>query len=908
MRNISCMSDFSFLNSSTQEVIKHFSLLTTLERSVIRSFYVLNALEQEAVNAFHRLTLKLQTVNKEASALLSTVWKFFTGKSGYEVEIKQLSVLLEQLKKQFNAKQHLAVTLFYQLNTSEQEIVRAQYLLLSTVYREESLAFLELTDTQQEAMQVFSELDPLTQSAIQQFLLLKPAQQVDIEAFCMLNGIEQKVIKFFYTFAAANQSATYPFLEGEYFKQDAIEIFYKVRDFAQIKIRGFLSLEQIIQDVIGAFYILAPIEQKLIVDFYSLDPEAMWPLSALDFCEEKAGQCLYTLNFIMQNIIKTFGVLAVTEQEIIKSYLEFAFADQQAIKYYSLLTSIQQSVYIAFYALNIPQQKAIRDFYELNHGLQVLQGPPGTGKTTMIVELLHTLCVQNKGVLVCAPSNKAVQVIAERFFEKYPQYRAALIGVENKLKDSLRPIFIHTWADDQCVIIEECIKRFENYIKYKKPIKLESIFLKIQQVINTIRHAITLFRDTLGKLEKLMQPTSFAIQDLVEIVKTLNGLQDSIIEAAEYNQKLSGSVLEVELLNCAQIVFATLSTTGRRIFKNIKPPEILIIDEASQAVEAETLIAFALQPKKCLLVGDTKQLPATVISQQAVESNYKWSMMWRLIEECNQPSNLLTMQYRMHSSIRQWPSKQYYQNLLEDAPTIATRAASVSQYGSYAFINVASEERVDNCSCYNPQECKQIITLLHELASKSVDIKTQVGIITFYAAQVNYMQQEFNKLSWLRGIKIHTVDSYQGNESDYIIISFVRANRRGGIGFLHDFRRLNVAITRARLALLMVGNAATLERDWQQDVAKLVKDARARNCFFGAIPPPAFAGQSLASSITHSSTLPMQHVPVQSVQQQPAPVVPTYRQGTERPHLTIIRRQAAINTFGQLDPTLKLAP
>ena len=107
--------------------------------------------------------------------------------------------------------------------------------------------------------------------------------------------------------------------------------------------------------------------------------------------------------------------------------------------------------------------------------------------------------------------------------------------------------------------------------------------------------------------------------------------------------------------------------------------------------------------------------------------------------------------------------------------------------------------------------------LLQELAAKNINIKTQVGIITFYAAQVDYMQREFNKLPLLRDVKIHTVDSYQGNENDYIIISFVRSNQDGGIGFLHDFRRLNVAITRARLALLMVGNAATLERQGRQD-------------------------------------------------------------------------------------------
>ncbi len=271
-------------------------------------------------------------------------------------------------------------------------------------------------------------------------------------------------------------------------------------------------------------------------------------------------------------------------------------------------------------------------------------------------------------------------------------------------------------------------------------------------------------------------------------------------------------------------------------------------------------------------------------------------MMWRLIEECKHQCNMLTVQYRMHPLIRQWPSMQYYNNQLIDAPMIAARKESVSKYGAYAFINVISEERFCNYSCYNPQECQQVITLLHELQSKNVELSKQVGIITFYAAQVDYMQQEFNKISWLRGIPVHTVDSYQGNESDYIIISFVRSNPKGGIGFLHDFRRLNVAITRARLALLMVGNAATLSRHGQQDVAQLVRDAYSRNCVFGELTVAKDKLQASGTSGKQAAGISTgKEKAASSRQPQPAPqaVMPVYQHqaaaASSRRPLVIIR-------------------
>ncbi|KPJ67235.1 MAG: hypothetical protein AMJ43_05020 [Coxiella sp. DG_40] len=499
--------------------------------------------------------------------------------------------------------------------------------------------------------------------------------------------------------------------------------------------------------------------------------------------------------------------------------------------------------------LNSSQREAATKFLTVDSGLQLLQGPPGTGKTTTIIVILESLYKSQARILVCAPSNKAVQLLAYRFLQRNPEAAICLSGVTSKVPPELHGIFLHSLGKNIYRSIGDCIDLLNKLLAEKKLTqqKLHSDIHHIDTILSKVAHDIAKTAPAYDNPDK-WKPiftcakliVSLEINQVEEIQKYLklmsqhlSNLQATMVMANQSKEAGKTSPLEMEILNHAQIVFATLSTAGRKSIQEMSKIDVLIIDEASQAIEAETLIPFALDPKKCLLVGDTKQLPAIVLSQPAVELRFYWSLMWRLIEECKQEYSMLKIQYRMHPEIRQWPSQQYYGNQLEDAENITKRADLVAfNYppiiAPCSFINVKANEIECGHSYRNEQEARHIMAILYYLKQKGVNIKDQVGVITFYAEQVKYLSELIQPNPAYQGMTIHTVDGFQGDERDFIIISFVRANPKGRIGFLMDFRRLNVAITRAKLALIMLGNVATLRRK-KSDVSLLIDDMERRN-------------------------------------------------------------------------------
>jgi senataxin len=304
----------------------------------------------------------------------------------------------------------------------------------------------------------------------------------------------------------------------------------------------------------------------------------------------------------------------------------------------------------------------------------------------------------------------------------------------------------------------------------------------------------------------------------------LNKLDTSLVD-----DSIKG--LEGQLLNNASVIFSTLSVAGRKLMKEMNSVDVLIVDEASQALEAEIFIPLVTCPQRFLLIGDINQLPATVISEKAKELNFDRSLMSRLVSDCKQGYLLLDTQYRMHKEISMWPSKHYYENKLKDGITRDwLLEGSPSIFEPYAFININAKEQMCNHSFANEQEAYYISKILQHLQTKKIDITKQVGVITFYSAQVAQIKNQLKKIN-LPNENVHTVDGFQGEECDIIIISFVRSNLHGTIGFLNDYRRLNVALTRAKFSLIMLGNAATFEKK-ESDISKLIIDARKRNLFF----------------------------------------------------------------------------
>lgn len=543
--------------------------------------------------------------------------------------------------------------------------------------------------------------------------------------------------------------------------------------------------------------------------------------------------------------------------------------------------------------LNQSQKAAVKSFVCLEKGLQLVQGPPGTGKTTTLVQLLSLSCDAFSRTLVSASSNKAVQILAERFLEICPDVPVVLVGVEDKLPEnsSLNNIFIHTWKKQTIEMIatlqtqanalqkpilsleaEEVAQETQEQKKQPHVNKKKLTHQKISEMRKTVEklkinvsllvahlnffkldfskkfieeHAV--FLTSLNKYQSLLpephkesgsfEPSAEWIAKqrkyLGKLFRLLSGLQMTL-------QLQTDEAIELALMNASLVIFATLSVTGRKLFKdkNLRPIDALIIDEAGQAIEAETLIALQTNPQKCLLVGDTKQLSATVISEFSRKLKFDRSLLWRLMEDCQQNYSFLDEQYRMNPEISAWPSQKYYEKKLKNGPntlksshTLEVLKNAPPFFGPYAFIDVAGrEERGKSFSLFNAAESDAVVSIVHYLDKQyQVNIVKQVGIITFYKAQEENISKKLSPR--YPNINVKTVDGFQGGENDIIIISFVRANVREKIGFLSDFRRLNVALTRAKYALLMVGDRKTLESS-DHDVAELIQNAVERNKVF----------------------------------------------------------------------------
>jgi senataxin len=258
----------------------------------------------------------------------------------------------------------------------------------------------------------------------------------------------------------------------------------------------------------------------------------------------------------------------------------------------------------------------------------------------------------------------------------------------------------------------------------------------------------------------------------------------------------SSAGLEESLLNESMIVFGTLSVMGRKSCQEMNSVKNIIIDEAGQAVEPEVLIPFPLleETGKLLLVGDPQQLPATVLSPEAERLGFKRSMMERLMAG-GMDYSLLNIQYRMHSEISVFPSTKYYGGKLINAAPVEPRYQALPPFiAPYSFIHVeGTEERGPHGHSFkNILEIRCILMLLSYLHKRhQIDVTTQVAIITFYSEQAELINVQLNHIKEYGELRARTIDGYQGGEADFVIISCVRANPKGHIGFTKDSQRLN---------------------------------------------------------------------------------------------------------------------
>ncbi|GAQ88481.1 protein with P-loop containing nucleoside triphosphate hydrolase domain [Klebsormidium nitens] len=354
-----------------------------------------------------------------------------------------------------------------------------------------------------------------------------------------------------------------------------------------------------------------------------------------------------------------------------------------------------------------------------------------------------------------------------------------------------------------------------------------------------------------------------------KLKKTLDGLyqkrkavQSEIIalEAADRKtreqERAKRSAVRRKILRDASIVVTTLSGCWGDVYSACKESkgseagglfDAVIIDEAAQALEPATLIPLQLlvpRGGRCIMIGDPKQLPATVLSRAAANFNYERSLFERL-QRGGLPVTLLSAQYRMHPEIRQFPSAHFYGGLLTDGEGISRTSRLVPfherpVFGPYVFFDVVDGQersRGGASSLSNDAEATAVFELYQGVRRSypGENLRGRVGIITPYKQQLEALKRKFREVMGDRAmldVEFNTVDGFQGREVDVLILSTVRT---GGIGFVADVRRMNVALTRARNSLWIVGNSAALKRNphW----AALLSDAAGRGLVFEARRP-----------------------------------------------------------------------
>jgi len=401
--------------------------------------------------------------------------------------------------------------------------------------------------------------------------------------------------------------------------------------------------------------------------------------------------------------------------------------------------------------------------------IAIIHGPPGTGKTTTIVEIVKTLVDKGERVLVCASSNAAVDVLTERLALKgIPVVR---LGNPSKITEQNlqycldRQVVNHA----QFGLVKELKKRAEEFFrmanKYKRNFDREE---------REQRKAI------------------------LKEARNLRGQADDHLHFLQQNVLVKNQVV-----TCTPVV-----SMHREIGKD--KFDTLIFDEAGQTLEPMCWIPMQ-KVKKVILAGDHLQLPPTVKSEEAAKKGLALSLLEKLMP-LPSISEMLAIQYRMNEKIMQFPSQWFYDNKLEAHGSVKDHR--FDEDAIVQFIDTAGtgyEEELVGApyGIQNKQEADLVLTVLTGIVE--LHKNASIGIISPYKLQIQYIREKLieQKIA-SKNIQVQTVDGFQGQEKDIIIISLVRSNGKQEIGFLKDLRRMNVAITRARKKLIIVGDSSTL--------------------------------------------------------------------------------------------------
>ena len=421
--------------------------------------------------------------------------------------------------------------------------------------------------------------------------------------------------------------------------------------------------------------------------------------------------------------------------------------------------------------LNSTQEQAVNRVLRAKD-VAIVHGPPGTGKTTTLVEAVYETLRREPQVLVCAQSNMAVDWISEKLMDR--GVNVLRIGNPTRVNDKMLSFTYE--------------RRFEAHPDYPQ---LWAIRKSIRELRGRHRRGDSGYHQKMDRLKS---------------------------RAAELEIRINA-----ELFGEARVIASTLVGSDNRLLQGMKFGT-LFIDEAAQALEAACWIPIR-KASRVVLAGDHCQLPPTIKSMAAKKGGLEVTLMERIVENKPEEVTLLKMQYRMNDQIMRFSSDWFYHGEVESAPSVSHRG--ILDYDlPIAWIDTsdidAREEFVgETFGRINKTEAELTLAVLQHYFEKVgrtriLEERIDVGIISPYRAQVQYLRQLIRKREFFKPyrqlISVNTVDGFQGQERDVILISLVRANDEGQIGFLSDLRRMNVAITRARMKLIILGDTTTLAR------------------------------------------------------------------------------------------------
>ncbi|KAG6816805.1 hypothetical protein H0H87_002774 [Tephrocybe sp. NHM501043] len=537
---------------------------------------------------------------------------------------------------------------------------------------------------------------------------------------------------------------------------------------------------------------------------------------------------------------------------------------------------------MATYHVNEPQAKAIMSSLR-SDGFVLIQGPPGTGKTSTICSLIAASLAKKPQVifggrggstskaptkiLLCAPSNAAIDEIAARlhsskFGGKAPgSIKVVRIGHKQTINASVQDLSLDTLVELKLANDSSCSANSHDTSAQISSLQREIESLKKLKTQKELEKENT--HDNGVRRETLMEEISILRKRQTDLVRELNRCRD---QNKSKMRDLDGKrrTFMLDVLQESDVICTTLSGAANELLGRFDF-EMVIVDEAAQCIELSSLIPLKYRSNRCIMVGDPQQLPPTVISKQvyldmnqslyvltshfpkACKYNYNESLFVRLQKQRPEAVHLLSIQYRMHPEISSLPSRVFYQGRLLDGPNMAIKTKQPWQlnakFGTYRFYNVADgvEESSGRMSLKNTAEIRVAVALYARLIQEysSIDFSYRIGIVSMYRAQIVELKKAFQARfgeQVLDSVDFNTVDGFQGQEKDIIILSCVRSGiGLRTIGFLDDQRRMNVALTRAKSSLFILGNAPTLERS-DETWKSIIGDARTRSSLLTTDP------------------------------------------------------------------------